>query len=189
MREGDPIVEVYHDYDDGSWQFHGTHASSIEDAMLVGLSEVWELDSSIGELHDLPFGWKAVREAPDLPWHREKYHPYPTFAESGFYLEDAALYAEQVTLPGKEETENCMPGDFVKAVFRFAAEDAERQSFECERMWLRVEQADEEHGNYVGRLNNDPHGHDAIRCDDRVVFSPIHIIAIDRANGSENDSA
>jgi hypothetical protein len=188
MREGDPIVEVYHDYDDGSWQFHGTRASSIKDSMLVCLSEVWELDSSIGELHDLLYGWRAFREMPGMPWHREKHHPYPTFAENGFYLEDAALYAEQVTLPSKEETENCKPGDFVKAVFRFAAEDAERQSMECERMWLLVEEADEEHGNYTGRLNNEPQCHDAIKCDDYLVFSPNHIIAIDRADGSRNDS-
>jgi uncharacterized protein YegJ (DUF2314 family) len=122
-----------------------------------------------------------------MPWQREKYHPYPTFADNGFYLEDAALYAEQVTLPSKEEKENCRPGDFVKAVFRFAAEDAGRQSMECERMWLLVEKADEEHGNYTGSLNNDPQCHDAIRCGDHVVFSPTHIIAIDRTSSSGSE--
>jgi hypothetical protein len=181
MRQGDPIVEVYHDYDDGSWQFHGTTDASLQDAMLVGLREVWEQDFSIGELHDLPYGWRAVREGPGMPWLREKHHPYPTFADNGFYLEDASLYAGQVPLPEREVQENCKTGDFAKVVFRFAPEDAERQDMECERMWLLIEQVDDEQGHYTGRLDNDPKCHDAIELGDSVVFSPIHIVAVDSA--------
>jgi len=38
--------------------------------MVVSLRSVFERDSSIGELADLPLGWRAWRMGPDQPWQR-----------------------------------------------------------------------------------------------------------------------
>ena len=47
----------------------------MADAMLVGLSKMVKLDSSLGELWDLPYGWCAWREARGQPWHRARKEP------------------------------------------------------------------------------------------------------------------
>jgi isopentenyldiphosphate isomerase len=67
-----PIVRVTHDADDGAWQFHSDDVWRTEDAMLVALSKIVELDPSIRELADLPRGWDAVRTSPSNPWTRHK---------------------------------------------------------------------------------------------------------------------
>lgn len=64
-----PILLVTHDADDGAWQFHSDNCRpSIEDARIVSLQQIVELDSSITELASLPLGWQATRENPDRPW-------------------------------------------------------------------------------------------------------------------------
>jgi hypothetical protein len=76
IREGHAITHVYHDDEDGAWQFHCSHpeTNSSDHMMIVALSEVADHDPSIAELHDLPFGWRAVREAPGMPWVRERWN-------------------------------------------------------------------------------------------------------------------
>lgn len=64
-----PILHVTHDSDDGSWQFHtGNGRPSIDEARIVCLQQIVELDSSITELASLPVGWQAKREQIDRPW-------------------------------------------------------------------------------------------------------------------------
>jgi len=58
------------DQDDGDWQFIGSEGPREDEAMVVSLRSVFERDSSIGELADLPLGWRAWRMAPDQPWQR-----------------------------------------------------------------------------------------------------------------------
>ena len=58
------------DQDDGDWQFIGSEGPREDQAMVVSLRSVFERDSSIGELADLPPGWRAWRIAPDQPWQR-----------------------------------------------------------------------------------------------------------------------
>ncbi len=70
IEEGYPIRLVTHDEDDGGWQVLCGTTSAPKDAMVVLLAEVYARDSSIGELADLPLGWKAWRESPDAPWQR-----------------------------------------------------------------------------------------------------------------------
>jgi hypothetical protein len=71
MCDNDWIALVSHDADDGAWQFFGLEgAPPIDQAMVVGLDELFEKDSSIAEVADLPLGWRAWRESPDAPWHR-----------------------------------------------------------------------------------------------------------------------
>lgn len=69
---GDWIAYVTHDEDDGGWQFHNREPLNEEDAAIVSLRSIIELDGSIGELSDLPLGWHAWRERKDAQWQRSK---------------------------------------------------------------------------------------------------------------------
>jgi hypothetical protein len=68
-----PILKVSHDEDDGAWQFlDGISTNSYSNAVVLGLQEVIELDSSIIDLADLPLGWSATRADKNAPWIRQK---------------------------------------------------------------------------------------------------------------------
>lgn len=67
---GQPILLVSRDADDGMWQFLTGDPVEMADAMIVSLREVYRIDSSIGELADLPLGWTAERSAPGQSWQR-----------------------------------------------------------------------------------------------------------------------
>jgi hypothetical protein len=70
------ILLVTHDEDDGMWQFLDGRANPDPDgASLVSLRYIYELDPSVGELADLPCGWRAWRNAPNQPWQREAMRP------------------------------------------------------------------------------------------------------------------
>lgn len=68
---GKPVLVVYHDEDDGMWQFHSGDDVDIEDAVLVSLREMIESDSSLIELADLPLGWVAWRDNTNSQWYRK----------------------------------------------------------------------------------------------------------------------
>lgn len=72
LSEGEPILHVTHDSDDGGWQFLGWNDPQEEDAKLVALSEIVQLDPSVQELADLPLGWHAWRRTTKEPWQRSK---------------------------------------------------------------------------------------------------------------------
>lgn len=150
--------------------------------MVVCLKEVLKLDPTVGELHDLPFGWKAERTAPNAPWLRSRNHPFPVFKDDGFYLEDATeyerLYPELYKIPAAEEREGLEVGKSVKLIFRFADEWSERHDNECELMWVEVLEVDAENVHYRARLLNQPHLHTAISAGDEIWFHPIHVFAI-----------
>ncbi len=70
-HEGQPILLVSHDADDGMWQFLTGGTVTMADAMLVSLRDVYSIDPTIGELADLPVGWTAMRLAIGEPWQRQ----------------------------------------------------------------------------------------------------------------------
>ena len=73
MHDGSPILLVTHDDDDHGWQFlDGSNGPKVEDAMLVSLSNVVEVDPSILEVATLAPGWRAWRKSANSPWIREK---------------------------------------------------------------------------------------------------------------------
>jgi hypothetical protein len=76
MSGDEPILYVYHDQEDGAWQFHGPGESNLESAVLVCLHHIVDKDPSITELVDLPLGWYAVREKVTDPWKREISPPH-----------------------------------------------------------------------------------------------------------------
>jgi hypothetical protein len=71
VERGQPILFVSHDSDDGYWQFmDGGDELRAEDAMVIALKEIVEIDESIIELADLPLGWFAQRRSRNEPWKR-----------------------------------------------------------------------------------------------------------------------
>ena len=73
LEDGYPILLVTHDEDDGCWQILCGTTNDPDDGRIVGLDCMYDKDPSIGELADLPLGWKAWRDAPDQAWIREVY--------------------------------------------------------------------------------------------------------------------
>ena len=70
VHDGQPILLVVHDADDGGWQFLTGDSVGYADAMVVSLAYVVGLEVSLVELADLPLGWQAWRETRDQPWQR-----------------------------------------------------------------------------------------------------------------------
>ena len=66
-----PILFVSHDEDDHSWQFLSGDPLSKQDALVVALGEIVELDPSILRLADLPAGWVAIRRSANSYWERK----------------------------------------------------------------------------------------------------------------------
>ena len=77
VAEGkNPILLVTHDADEGTWQFHdGRDDPDPNQGIVVCLEHVYAIDPSVGELADLPLGWRAWRDKPDQPWQREEMEP------------------------------------------------------------------------------------------------------------------
>src|SRR5215470_17076351 len=67
VLDGSPILRVYHDYE-GGWQFHGSSDHPTDVARLVSLGSMIGRDPSLAQLHDLPWGWRAIRRSVDAPW-------------------------------------------------------------------------------------------------------------------------
>jgi hypothetical protein len=181
VLDGTPILRVYHDYD-GGWQFHGSPDDSAtpDVTRLVSLGSMIARDPTLNKLHDLPNGWQAFRSSATKPWKRQKNHPFPTYSENGYYLEDAiwmAQYRDDVRPPSEELRGNLKVGTYVKLLFRFAAEDANRRDKQTERMWVLITEVDED-GNYIGTLEHDPHHSNTLTCGDTIHFHPLHVVEI-----------
>lgn len=71
LENNHPILYVFHDAEDGAWQFHSEDVAEQSDARIIALSEALDIDPSIAALDDLPEGWKATRQKPSTPWIRE----------------------------------------------------------------------------------------------------------------------
>jgi len=63
-----PILHVTHDIEDHGWQFLGPAGPDIENAAVVSLSEILELDPTVSELATMAPGYEAWREGRDQPW-------------------------------------------------------------------------------------------------------------------------
>ena len=69
MLNGDePILYISHDEDDGMWQFLCGKLHETDDARIVSLKEVFDLDNSVGALKDMPCGYCATRENREDDW-------------------------------------------------------------------------------------------------------------------------
>jgi len=71
LRGGEPIQNVFHHDEDGSWEFTGvTQSTDDKDYLIVSLQEIIDFDPSVLELADLALGESAYRSAVDMPWER-----------------------------------------------------------------------------------------------------------------------
>lgn len=68
LDENKPILHVSHDKDDGCWQFLCGDEHNDEDARLVALEEIYNLDNTIGEIAMLDYGKKADRLSKGSKW-------------------------------------------------------------------------------------------------------------------------
>jgi len=68
VNDNKPILYVSHDEDDGMWQFLCGETHAIDEANLVSLKYVFDLDNSIGALKDMPYGYYATRETSEDNW-------------------------------------------------------------------------------------------------------------------------
>ena len=68
MEDEAPILHVSHDEDDGMWQFLCGKTHELDEARLVSLKWVFDLDNSIGILKDMPRGYYADRKTQDDDW-------------------------------------------------------------------------------------------------------------------------
>lgn len=69
--DGAPILHVTHDADDHGWQFLTLDDVREEDAAVVLLSEIVNLDPSVLSVANIPPGWHAWRQSVDHEWQRE----------------------------------------------------------------------------------------------------------------------
>ena len=182
VLDGSPILRVYHDFD-GDWQFHGAsdQPSSPSVIKLVCLEDIVELDSSLNELIDLPYGWGAKRTHLSGKWQLFKNNQFPSFAENGYYLEDAiwlAQYLPDINPPNSDVRNKLPVGVYVKLVFRFASENSERADNQCERMWVQVKGFNED-DDYTGTIANNPN-HESAKFGDVISFHPLHVADISK---------
>ena len=66
------IQHVSHDEDDGAWQFHPEGGTPEQDASVVSLKTIIDIDPSVASLADLPLGWCASRTAANAGWKKQK---------------------------------------------------------------------------------------------------------------------
>lgn len=66
-----PVLYVSHDEEDGMWQFlDGSEKLDTDNARIVSLEEILEIDESLSLLWDLPIGWAAERSNKQVLWNR-----------------------------------------------------------------------------------------------------------------------
>lgn len=72
VERGEWIRTVFHDEEDGGWQFHSRHGApdDLSEARVCSLQGIFTRDPSIGSLADLPYGWCAWRDSPGSAWQR-----------------------------------------------------------------------------------------------------------------------
>lgn len=66
------LYSVYHDEEDGAWQFHYGNNVTVEDAMIVSLEMIVNLDDTLNQLFDLPLGWFATRKSINDCWEKKE---------------------------------------------------------------------------------------------------------------------
>lgn len=62
------ILYVSHDEEDGMWQFLCGKNHDISEARVVALSEIFEKDSSVAQLANMPCGYFAQRTDIESDW-------------------------------------------------------------------------------------------------------------------------
>jgi hypothetical protein len=72
LLSGSPVLLVYHDHD-GDWQFLHGQIEEEDECVIICMGCAFQRSPSIGQLAQLPVGWKAYRESENDPWVTEPY--------------------------------------------------------------------------------------------------------------------
>ena len=68
IEDGESILYVSHDSDDGMWQFMCGKIHDTKEARVVSLLDIFSIDNSIGILSELPLGYCAERDSIESEW-------------------------------------------------------------------------------------------------------------------------
>ncbi len=70
VQDKKEITYVSHDFEDGAWQFFSddNFDNYEEIAMILSLDEIIQIDNSVLEIADLPFGSVATRKSKTDNW-------------------------------------------------------------------------------------------------------------------------
>ncbi|RKM58589.1 hypothetical protein D6856_12610 [Butyrivibrio sp. XB500-5] len=66
------ILLVSHDEDDGMWEFLEGDVVKEEEAMIISLYEMVNIDPTVNQIADLPLGWIAYRDSKLDAWTKRK---------------------------------------------------------------------------------------------------------------------
>lgn len=69
VNDNYPVLLVVHE-ENGDWQLLCGTTNHKKDCLIICLGCAFVKDRSIGEVADLPLGWKAWRASVDSPWER-----------------------------------------------------------------------------------------------------------------------
>ena len=72
MNKEVPILVAYHDIEDHSWEFLSNIETTMDDAMLVSLESITNIDPTVFEIAMIEPGYHAWREAVGKEWNIEK---------------------------------------------------------------------------------------------------------------------
>ena len=175
------ITDAYHEYG-GGWQFLNASDEPFTsaNARIVSLGCIIEKDGTIQKLSELDYGWHASRSSLESTWNFSKDHPFPTFEESGFYLENAdwiSQYFDDVNPPPMEQRKDLLLDHWCRLIFRFRDEMSEPEDYDSERMWVAITDVDD-YDYYTGTLQNTPVKNPGLNAGDEIRFHPTHIIEI-----------
>ncbi len=68
INETKPILYIKHD-DEGDWQFLCGENHTTEDARIIALQEIIDIDPSVSKVSNLKCGQTAVRERKESKWN------------------------------------------------------------------------------------------------------------------------
>lgn len=71
LEQKSDILLVFHDEDDGMWQFLDRESVDENDVKMISLEEMVKCDNSILQISDLPLGWVAWREHKEDIWTQQ----------------------------------------------------------------------------------------------------------------------
>ena len=63
------VLYVFHD-DDGDWQFLSSEDSHSVEVFTLPLNEMFDFDTRLKEINDLPIGWRANWNDTNKTWER-----------------------------------------------------------------------------------------------------------------------
>ena len=73
LEDKQPILYVTHDNDDGSWQFLcGVDSHEVQDARVVGLIEIVNMDETLNDVYELKMRYGVYRKSKGESWESFK---------------------------------------------------------------------------------------------------------------------